>query len=368
MRHWLALLVFAACDGPSTPAATSACPGSAALWIATDYSSSAVGSLSLSGAITSVVGRVDLGADPMLSVSGGRAFFVARDEDAIFELDSCGNPIRRFTAHVASASGNSDPYAVAVARAGSRWTPLFLVPAVLVLSPDGTVLRTIDLSGYDSDGNPDASSIAIVDTPAGEKAFVTLDRLNPYPQSVQPSWMLRIDTSSAKVEATIVLAGRNPFSVTQDGDVLWLADPGNFDDAAEPNAGVERFDTATSTTELVAREAELGGSIAEVAVSGSCGSAIVADATAVNATSLVTFDAVTGAPIAAAAQSPFQTNGFFLQGLAWAGGELLLGDRRRAATGYPVHAFTASEGGCALTAAPDGIILPSPPVGVVALH
>jgi hypothetical protein len=365
MRLWIALAALVACGGGASPAVPSTCPGAAALWIGSDYSSSAAGSLALSGAVTAVVGRVDLGADPALSISAGRAFYVARDQDAIFELDACGNPTQRFSAHAPSETGgSSDPCGVAVASDGSLWIPLFLVPAVLVLSPDGATARTIDLSSYDSDGNPDASAIAIVDTPAGEKAFVALDRLNPYPQSVQPSWMLRIDTATANVEATIVLAGRNPFSVTQDGDVLWLADPGNFDDATESNAGVERFDASTSTTELIADEIQLGGSVAEVAVSGSCGSAIVADATTVNATSLVTFNAATGALILPAANSPFATAGFDLQGLTWVGGELLLGDRRRAATGYPVHAFAASAA-CALAAQPDVVFLPSPPVTVL---
>jgi streptogramin lyase len=362
MRPWVLLVAVVACDGGSSPGPPSACPGAQALWIGSDYSSSAVGSLAASGAVTSVVGRVDLGADPALSVSAGRAFYVARDQDAIFELDACGNPEQRFSAHVSSPSGGgSDPYGVAVASDGSLWIPLYLVPSVLVLAPDGGVSRTVDLSGYDSDGNPDASSITIVDTPAGEKAFVTLDRLNPYPQSVQASWMLRIDTASGQVEETIVLAGRNPFTVTQDGSTLWLADPGNFDDATEPDAGIERFDTSTSTTSLLVREAQLGGSVAEIAVSGACGSAIVADATAVNATSLATFDPTRGQVLLGAGRSPLTTAGFDLQGLTWASGTLLLGDRRRAATGYPVHAFTASAA-CALQQRPDAIFLPSPPV------
>ncbi len=365
MRAWVLLVAVVACDGGSSPTAPSACPGAQALWIGSDYSSSAVGSLAMSGAVSSVVGRVDLGADPELSVSAGRAFYVARDQDAIFELDACGNPKQRFSAHVSGpAGGGSDPYGVAVASDGSLWVPMFLVPSVLVLAPDGGVSRTVDLSGYDSDGNPDASSITIVHTPAGEKAFVTLDRLNPYPQSVQASWMLRIDTASGQVEETIVLAGRNPFTVTQDGSTLWLADPGNFDDATEPQAGIERFDTSSSTTELLVREAQLGGSVAQIAVSGSCGSAIVADATTVNATSLVTFDASTGAPIRATAQSPLKTPGFDLEGLSWVQGTLLLGDRRRAATGYPVHAFSASAA-CGLTQRPDDVFLPSPPVTIL---
>lgn len=362
MRPWVLLAVVVACGDGVSPSAPSTCPGAAALWVASDYDSSAVGSLALAGAVTSLVGRADLGTDPALSISAGRAFYVARDQDAIFELDACGNPKQRFSAHVSGPSGGgSDPYGVAVASDGSLWIPLYLVPSVLVLAPDGSVSRTIDLSRYDGDGNPDASSITIVQTPAGEKAFVTLDRLNPYPQSVQPSWMLRIDTATAKVEATVALAGRNPFTVTQDGGILWLADPGNFDDATEADAGIERFDTSTSTTSLLVHETQLGGSVAEVAVSGTCGSAIVADATAVNATSLATFDPTGGQVLLGAGRSPLTTAGFDLQGLTWAGGSLLLGDRRRAATGYPVHAFTTSAV-CALQQRPDAIFLPSPPV------
>jgi hypothetical protein len=229
------------------------------------------------------------------------------------------------------------------------------------------VAQTIDLSSYDSDGNPDASGIAIVDTPAGEKAFVTLDRLNPYPQSVQPSWMLRIDVATAQVETPIVLAGRNPFSVTQDGSILWLADPGNFDDATESDAGVERFDTSTSTTALITNETELGGSVAEIAVAGSCAAAIVAGpATNVNPTALVAFDPGTGVPQSTVSGSPLATPGFDLEGLAWVNGDLLVGDRQRGANGYPVHDF-AITAACALTERSEGLVLPLPPVAIAPL-
>jgi len=175
--------------------------------------------------------------------------------------------------------------------------------------------------------------------------------------------MLRIDVASGEVETTIPLEGRNPFSMINDGSVLWLAEPGNFDDATEPMAGVERFDTSTSTTALVAHETDLGGSVSEVAVSAGCGVAIVADATAVNATSLVTFDAVSGAPVAPASQSPLPTAGFDLEGLDSVAGAFVVGDRRRASSGYPVHAFDASPA-CVLTEQPDKVFLPLPPVTV----
>jgi hypothetical protein len=351
----------------SSPPEGGAC-ASDALWVASDYSSSAVGSLVLSsGAITATTGRVDLGADPALAVSRGSAFYVVRDQDAVFGIDPvCGTPTQRFSVHPASQAGTSDPQDVAVAGDGSLWVPLYDAPSVLVLSPGGDVTGTIDLSSYDADGNPDASAIAIVDTPAGEKAFVALQRLdnaNGY-VSTQPSWMLRIDVASRTVEATIVLAGRNPFAMEQDGGILWLAEPGNFDDAAEPDAGIERFDTSTSTSALVAHEIDLGGSVAEVTVSSGCGVAIVADAvTNVNATSLVTFDPASGSVLISAATSPVATGGFDLEGLTFIGGVVAVGDRGRVSNGFPVHLFDAAPA-CALTERADTVFLPLPPVGI----
>jgi hypothetical protein len=361
-----------ACAGATPATSPSSCPGSNALWAASDYTSSSVGALSVAGSLWATTGRVNLGADPALAVSNGHAFFVARDQDAIFALDpKCGTPMQPWNVHQADHPGSSNPQDVGVASDGSMWIPLYGVPRLLVLSPTGAVLHAIDLSSYDADGNPQAMGIAVLMTPAGEKAFVPLQRLNDRNNfaSEQPSWMLRIDVPSAKVEATIVLAGRNPFGLTQqpDAGVIWLADPGNFDDSAEPQAGIERFETATSTTALVAEEASLGGSVTEVAVQGACGAAVVADATLVNATSLVTFDPSSGAPIAPATESPLSTTGagggFFLEGTAWLDGELFVGDRRRAPSGYPLHGLRASAA-CALTLQPDMVFLPQPPVAV----
>lgn len=369
MNRWsfpplLGFVVACGSGGSSSTPAPSSCPGTDALWAASDYSSSAVGSLAIGGTVRSLAGAVDLGADPAISVSAGRAFYVARDMDAIFELDGCGAPKKRLSAHLPSHAGTSDPYAVAVAHDGTLWVPLYLAAAVLVMNPDGSMARTIDLSSYDGDGNPEASNIVIVDTPAGEKAFVPLDRLNPYPHSVQPSWMLRIDVATRTIEARIALAGRNPYAMTQVGSDLWLADPGEWSDASEPDAGVERFDTSTSTTALVVPEARLGGSVGQVVVSGSCGAAIVGDATAVNATSLVTFDAGTGAPVATASHSPIATGGFDLEGLSWVGSDLLVGDRRRAASGYPIHVL-AGNSACTVMERANPVFVPMQPVAVL---
>jgi streptogramin lyase len=363
------MALVSGCDGGAPSSSPTSCPSTDALWASSDYSSSAVGALSLSGALVSSTGHPDLGLDPALASSRGRAFFVARDLDLVFELDPrCGTPRKQYSAHVASPRGpNSDPYDVGVAHDGSLWIPLYLAAKVLVLPADGSAARTIDLSPYDGDGNPEAMGIAMVDTPAGEKAFVPLQRLNPYPKSTQPSWMLRIDVATARVEAQVVLAGRNPFGLTADGSgALWLAEPGNYDLADEPLAGVERFDTAASTSALVVHEVDLGGSVSEVSVSAGCGAAIVADATSANATALVTFDPASGAVRLDASHSPLSTagagGGFFLEGLTWLNGSLLIGDRRRAADGYPVHRLAADA--CTLTAQPDSIFLPLPAVAV----
>jgi hypothetical protein len=359
----LPLLAGLAMACGTTSAPPSPCGASDALWVASDYSSRAVGALALSGHVAFQPPTAPLGADPALSISAGRAFFVARDTDTVFELDpTCGTPTQQLNVHQASHEGTSDPQDVAVASDGSLWVPLFSVPEIVILSASGKQVGTIDLSSYDSDGNPDATAIEIVDTPAGEKAFVALARLNPYPTSVQPSWMLRIDVARATVEASIVLAGRNPFGTMQsDGGILWLAEPGNFDDATEPDAGVERFDTSTSTTALVAHEADLEGSVAEVTVSGGCAVAIVADATSVNATSLALFDPTSGQVLAPASASPLATGGFDLEGLAWSGGAMLVGDRRRVSSGYPVHVF---DGACTPVERADTVFLPLPPIAI----
>jgi hypothetical protein len=369
---WVPLAAFATpcvlgCGGPagsSSPAPASSCAGYGGLWAASDYSSSAVGAMSLEGRLTSTTG-VDLGADPALSLSRGRAFFVARDSDWIFELDAaCGTPTSRFSVHQSSHQGPSNPQDVAAANDGSLWVPLYDVPRLLVLTTTGAAKRAIDLSAYDADGNPNASAIAITDTPGGEKAFVALERLADHDnfKSEQASWMLRVDVATGTVETHVELAGRNAFGMSEDGAVLWLAEPGDFDSSTDSLAGVERFDTATSTTSLVVREKDLGASVAEVAVSGRCGAAIVADATPnVNATSLAVFDAATGAVIASGTRSPLRTDQFDLQGLVWKGDSLLVGDRRRTATGYPVHVFDVGPS-CSLIERGGALVLPLPPV------
>lgn len=368
----LASLSSGACgsDSPATVAVN--CDGVELLVAASDYSESM-----LCGAPTrcergpSTVSP-ELGKDPQLSISGGRAFFLARDNDRIYEVDPvCGYATDRYSIEIEGARGLTNPQDVAVAADGSLFVTLFNVPRVAIMK-GGKVDGTIDLSTYDRlDGNPQANAIRIVDVGGVPKAFVTLGVLDDsdgqrFFTSKRPSLMLRIDVASRKVEASIELAGRNPFNtMAQQGDLLFFAEPGNFDSDTDDFAGIERFDTATSTTRLLVRERDLGGSVSEVAVTDACGVAIVAGLAPANPTALVTFDPASG-QVLASIRAPLlgPTSGYDLQGLAWRGNSLFVGDRRRGGAGYPVHVFDRDPGTCNLRPATRTIAVPQRPVAL----
>ncbi len=380
MRRLLVASVFViglgACGGASSAIAPSACGDVQALVAASDYTSSRVGAVGSNGAET-LRGGVDLGGDPALSVSRGRAFFVARDQDAIFELDArCGAPTTKWSTHDPARSGSTNPQDVAVAPDGALWVPRFNVPSIAIVDPNGAIRGTVDLSSLDDDGNPNASSIVIADVGGAAKAFVAIARLDDAAgyRSTRPSMIARIDVATSAIEARVSLEGRNAFNVMvpHDGG-LFVATPGNFDTLDEPAAGIERFDVATSTTRLLVREHDLGGSVAEVAVTDGCGVAIVTDASSVNRTSLVTFDPASGVALTTASAPVLATDGFDLRALAWVkaadGAPLLLvGDRRGASggRGYAVHVFERSDA-CTLHMRPDAVFLAQKPVALRAL-
>ena len=352
-----------------------ACPNVYAFFAASDYSSSALGALPASNMRKSFETGADLGADPVLETSNGRAFFIARDSDTVFELDpACSTAMAKWSVNDGAGTA-TNPQDVAAAPDGSLWVPRYDVPSVAVIDACGARVATLDIASYDSDGNPNASAIVIDTVGGAPKAFVALERLDdhePSLPSLQPSMMLRFDVASKTVDAVITLAGRNPFGLMREyAGGLFLAEPGNFNAVGEPYAGIERFDVATSTTVLLTTETALGASVAELAVTDGCGAAIVADATPnVNRTALVTFDPTTGAPMTTF-QAPVlgPTDNFDLEALTWlttaAGAEVLLvGDRRiDAGQGYPFHVF-ARGSGCTLTEQPDALYVPLGPIGI----
>jgi hypothetical protein len=352
---------------PPAPAPPSNCAGVELLVAASDYSSSVLCGAPGCSAGPGTTG-VDLGTDPMLSlVTNGRAFYLARDLDTVFELDpGCATPRSRFQLHdLARPNGKANAHDAAAAPDGTVVLPLYEA-AKLAFVKDGAIAGAIDLSSYDADGNPQADAVSVVEVGGAAKAFVTLERLDAKSQPTQVSQMLRVDVATRTVEATINLAGRNPFNpMSELAGALYLAEPGSFDVATDALAGVERFDTATSKTALLVQEKDLGGSVSEVAVTAGCGVAIVAGPEHdVNPTALVTFDPDTG-HVLRSVTSPVlgPTPGYDLQGLAWRDRTLYVGDRRAGAGGYPVHVLT-DDGACTLTDTGRTIPLPQPPVAL----
>jgi hypothetical protein len=353
-------------EAPSSTETPSSCGGVELIVAASDFYASQV-----CGAPGQCASGIDLGADPMLTKGAGRAFFLARDNDLLFEVDpSCGNLSRKSISldpfalrDSAGRKRPANPHDAAAAPDGTIVVPLYDAASIAFIKDGQLDLRPLPLAEYDEvDGNPQADAVSIVDVGGVSKAFVTLERLddNDFLRSTRPSQMLRIDIATRTVEAVIELKGRNPFNpMSEVGGKLFMAEPGNFDAANEDLAGIERFDTATSTSQLLVRERDLGGSVAEIAVTEGCGAAIVAGPQpTVNPTSVITFDPATGVPVTTT-QSPVlgPTPGYDLQGLAWRGDLLYVGDRRRGAEGHIVHVLKRTEG-CKLTDTGRTIELP----------
>jgi hypothetical protein len=353
-----------------------------------DYTSSEVGLVALDGP-SDFASSVDLGADPTLTSSAGRYFWVARDVGKIIEFDTAPlHAVATYDANDPDAKGSSNPYDVAVAPDGSLWIARFDVPTVLVLNPDGCRRMTIDLSSEDPvDGNPNMGSIRILD-PTGQpdaagsmatsKAYVSLDILDDHSdlKSTRKSKLARIDLETGTVEDVLTLAGRNPLTLmVQLGNQLYLADAGTWCTAGacpagQPDAGIERVDTASFTSKLLLTGTALGGHASEVAVTASCGVAVVAGALPDTPTSLVGFDPTQGDGTVARRTVIPTTTSFTLQGLAWVGGNVLfVGDRGQGDGGAGVHVFDLDvAAGCTLTERCTLLPLLLPPVGFVALR
>jgi hypothetical protein len=364
----LAPLILFGCSSASAEAPAAACDGAEVLVAASDYRTSLV--CAAPACEANATHGLDLGSDPMLVAAGGRAFFLARDYDLVFEIDpTCGRPskpinLRAFAPRDPSTgeTAPANPHDVAVAPDGTLVIALYGAAKLAFVHGEAPI-ETVDLAPFDeADGNPQADALRIVDVDGVSKAFVALERLDDKDKlvSTRPSQMLRIDVRSRSVEAVVELAGRNPFNPMSEHDgALFLAEPGAFDGATDPRAGIERFDTRTSTTRLLVQESALGGSVVEVAVSAACGVAIVAGPEKdVNPTSLVAFDPSSGA-VLGTLLGP--TPGYDLQGLAWRSRTLYVGDRRRGPNGYPVHVF---DDACALRPASRTIDLPQRPVAL----
>lgn len=354
----------------SSPSSQKSCAASDLIVATSDGTSSAICAVR-HGFPPSVFQGADLSGDPALAVSGGRVFFIARTLDTLFELNSsCGEPIRKIVLPPFNGrTGSTNPQDVATLADGTLFVPRYNTGTVAVMNEKGELEQEIDLTSYDIDGNPEASAAHTFNLAGVPKVFVALERLqiqeNNFLLPVRESWMVRIDAQSRAVEATFPLAGRNPFnSIVESNDSFFLAEPGNFLAIGEPFAGIERFNPNTGETAIVVSEETIGGSVSEVAVSGNCGAAIVADAIPEkNNTALAFFNASTGQVTISYNASPLRTDGFNLRGLAFRGNTLFAGDRTRSASGYPIHEIEI-DAACAPTMKPDSLFVPQMPVSV----
>src|SRR5262245_16869084 len=131
-RALLFAFVLAACSKEPSTSAPSACAGSDAIVAVSDYTSSEVGSLALDGGAVMTPG-FDLGTDPVLSVSRGRAFYMTRKESRLFELDACGRATSEMVVSLPSFTGSVNPQDVAAAPDGALWVPLFATPVLAIV-------------------------------------------------------------------------------------------------------------------------------------------------------------------------------------------------------------------------------------------
>jgi hypothetical protein len=336
----LVLLALAACYQPAAPT----CAGEViVLAEAPDFSASSIGALDLTTGIATMQ-TGSLLQDPVLATSGLQHFVVSRKSNVIYAIDGCGNSGAQYSA-LSPGDTDANPQDVAVDANGALWVARLALPTLLITSP----LETVDLSKFDTDGNPDMSSVKIV----GNHAFVALARLNPYPESHQTSQVIVLDTDTKTLVNTIDLAGHNPFGpMLVSAGKIWLAEPGNFNDATESAAGIETIDPITMDHNLVVAETTLGASVVQVAANLSCAAAIVADSSAVNATSLVSFS-VDGSNLS---KPVLSTPNFLLRGMLWTNEtppRLLVGDATNSGGSFYVHVFSADGQTCALTKVTD---------------
>lgn len=361
--RWLLSLLFVGCA--STPPATGECGPKAVVFVATDYQSTEVGTIER-GRSPTVFSGTELGGDPVLATSAGRTFLVARDRDTVFELDRCGHGIATFSTDMHGES-KTDPQDLVVLPDGSLLLPRYLVPTAIVLDPHGAPRKTVDLSSYDQDGNPNMAAAANVTIDGKPKALLVIGRLDDSvvpPRATKTGELVVVDAATLAIEGVIDLGARNPFGQawTDSAGAVWLAAAGDFASSADADAGIVRFDPKTKTAAIVVAETTLGGSTSQIAISadGVCGVAIVADASSINRTWLVTFDPRTGT-LGKTVMGP--TPGYDLRGLSWLADDsaILVGDRsHRSGLGYPVHVMTRA-GTCELSPAED-IMLALPAV------
>lgn len=305
-----------------------------------------------------------LGGDPSLAVSHDRFFAVIRDSSRVAEIDPYGPALIEGRAFdIPPVDIVTNPHDVAIASDGTLWIPRYNLPSLAVLNEDGTLAAEVDLSAYaDDDGIPEMEAAIAI----GDKVYVSLERLSWTGSRYianESSMIVGIDVESHEVVESFVLKGRTPFGrlvpSPSDDSIFFAVVPGEFD-AIDERDGIERIDTRRGISELVIDEVSLGGSPSEVAIiSDTEGYAIVARPEVSNDTSLVRWNPATGKVENVLATTEGR---YGLWGLAWAGGDIVIGDRDRKA---PRVRIFSRETGAERGSIPLEVL---PPVAIIALR
>ncbi|APR99402.1 hypothetical protein [Pajaroellobacter abortibovis] len=344
------------------------------MWVASDFTSSWVGSLTIppkgipsaSTGISSFFNE-EFGQDLSLSFSTNRAFLLSRDRELLFLLNRCGAPVQKMSLHLPSTQSLSSPHDVALSPNEELWVVYYDVPVLAVFNQKGEWSTSIDLSPYSPNGNPHASALWIGEFKGLTKALVLLQNLNRDWKPENPASLLSINVDNKQIEEVIQLKGRNPLhSPVFSQESLWVTQAGNLTLQEEENGGIERIDLVEGTSEMLLSKTELEAIPVNIAISQTCGAAIVMDSTPDwNRTSLITFRLDTGTLVASIAKPLFgPTSHYDLWGIDFnsTGQVLMVGDRQQKDLQYPIHLFH-HKGNCVFVE-DTSVNLPQKPIAI----
>jgi hypothetical protein len=272
MRICLAALclVLAACgsDAPPSPIGLPASDNAFCVSLGADYMNNvgAMAVLSLpSQTLVKNVLKGTVSSDPVLRAYGQKLYIVNRSDANITIVDTTTWTVdRQF-----STGAGTNPQDVAVA--GTKAYVALLGAGALQVWDLATAATapsaTVDLSSYDPDGVPNASSVAVV----GDRAYVALELLDTQtpPKPRGKGKMVVVDTKTNKIVADFDLENPNPVNfMFARGDKLLVSTVPTFGKTDGCLEQVATAGTAKSEGCLV-QNSDLMGTVNAIAVGAS---------------------------------------------------------------------------------------------------
>lgn|GEM_PF-1396941 len=235
-----------------------------------------------------------VGNDSVIRWQGGKAVIVNRKGfDSLQVIDTVQASLPTVKECSVSDGFDSNPQDVLLLSASKGYVTLYAGRKLLVIDPrildpavdpacSGLIVKRIDLGAFDGDSVPDMDQMVVVDG----KLFVSLQRLDPFPQVSAPGKLAVIDTATDTVVAGVDLSISNPFAATKGlvydefQDRIYVSGPGiHADDLSDGGIEVVNPHTMQSEGVLVTGE-QLGGDLFDFVLAGSARAyGIVAGAT-----------------------------------------------------------------------------------------